>query len=177
MRLSTFIRCITEVTSKKLASSASVALLFFVITNAAVAQNVDRELDRKAYDLYQQVFSPFCPGRSLNDCPSSKAQELKAEMRQKLQDGIPADAILAEVFQRFGDKFRAVPQYSGFGRLVWWAPLGFLLFGALIVVISINRRRSPIVARGTKVARASQEPNLASDEVHARIRKELESLD
>lgn len=89
------------------------------------------ELDRRSVQVYQQVLSPFCPGRSLNDCPSSKAHELKLEMRQQLEQGVPPEVVVEDVVRRFGEQYRAVPQYAGFGKLVWLVPLGFLVGGAL----------------------------------------------
>jgi cytochrome c-type biogenesis protein CcmH len=135
------------------------------------SQQESPELDKRAYELYQQVLSPFCAGRSLNDCPSSKAQDLKLEMRQKLEQGVPAEVILNEVFERFGEKYRAVPVYTGFGKLVWWGPLAFLTLGALLIGIAVSRRRTQ------EAARPEPTQDSVSDEIKARIQRELESFD
>jgi cytochrome c-type biogenesis protein CcmH/NrfF len=129
------------------------------------------EIDRKAHDLYQKVFSPFCPGRSLNDCPSSKAQELKADMRAKLESGVPPDTILEGVFETFGEKYRAIPQYSGVGKLVWWVPLGFLAIGLIVVIMTTSRHRRSSSPRDD-VTTGSVAP-----ETKEAIEKELASLD
>lgn len=107
----------------------------------AYADPGSEALDNKSYEMYQQVFSPFCPGRSLNDCPSSKAQELKAEMRQKLEQGTAPEIILEGVFAQFGDKYRAVPVFEGFGRMVWIAPFGFVVIGLIGAIIVVLRRK------------------------------------
>lgn len=148
------------------------ATLVLFIAFDLSAQDGSSELDRRSYELYQQVFSPFCPGRSLNDCPSSKAQELKLEMRAKLENGVPPEAILDEVFSRFGEKFRAVPRYAGFGKLVWWVPVGFLLVGALAVCIVAKAG-----SRGVGRVDTQDSIDTLSDEVKARIQRELASLD
>jgi cytochrome c-type biogenesis protein CcmH/NrfF len=137
----------------------------------AYAADSREQLDKKAYDLYQKVFSPFCPGRSLNDCPSSKAQELKAEMRAKLESGVPPDTILEDVFQTFGEKYRTVPHYSGVGKLVWWVPLGFLAVGfALVMFAASKRKRAATSGETTK-------PDPLSPETKEAIERELASLD
>jgi cytochrome c-type biogenesis protein CcmH len=100
------------------------------------------ELDRQALAVYQQVMSPFCPGRALSDCPSSKAHDLKSEMRQKLEAGVQPDVVLAEVFAKYGDQYRAVPGFSGFALLAWLAPLVFLLAGLLLALRLASARRS-----------------------------------
>lgn len=100
------------------------------------------DLDMRAYELYQQVMSPFCPGRALSDCPSSKAHDLKDEMRRKLEAGIPPEEILEGVFGRFGDQYRAVPGFTGFALLAWLAPLAFLLIGLMVAIwLASSRRR------------------------------------
>ena len=128
-------------------------------------------LDKQSYEMYQQVFSPFCPGRSLNDCPSSKAHEPKAEMREKLGQGVPQEQILGEVFDRFGDKYRAVPLFEGVGRWVWLAPICFLLLG-LAVATGVAFRRKGSVSDSTR----GSVPGL-SPELQRQIDDELSKLD
>jgi cytochrome c-type biogenesis protein CcmH/NrfF len=128
-------------------------------------------LDREATNLYQQVFSPFCPGRSLNDCPSSKAGELKDEMRAELEAGKSPEMILNEVFQKYGDQYRAVPQFSGVGVLVWLVPIGFVAIGLAVAVgVSISRKKT------APAATPPQKPALSADD-ERRIQEELSKLD
>ena len=131
------------------------------------------ELDKSAYSVYQQIFSPFCPGRSLNDCPSSKAHDLKMELREQLASGVSEQEVLDEVFKKYGDKYRAIPQYAGFGKLVWWIPLGFILLGGAVVLArSTGRGRD-----SHQGSRQSEETVSLSSEVEAQIEKELSSMD
>jgi cytochrome c-type biogenesis protein CcmH/NrfF len=136
-----------------------------------VADERSEALDREATNLYQQVFSPFCPGRSLNDCPSSKAGELKDEMRAELEAGKSPEVILNEVFQKYGDQYRAVPQFSGLGVLVWLVPIGFVAIGLAVAVgVSISRKKT------ASVAVSQNKPALSADE-ERRIQEELSKLD
>lgn len=128
-------------------------------------------LDRQATTIYQQVFSPFCPGRSLNDCPSSKAGELKDEMRAELEAGKSPEVILNEVFQKYGDQYRAVPQFSGVGVLVWLVPIGFVAIGLAVAVgVSISRKKT------ASALVPSSKPALSADQ-ERRIQEELSKLD
>lgn len=135
------------------------------------AQEASSQLDAQAYEMYQQVLSPFCPGRSLNDCPSSKAHDLKEEMRQRLEQGVPPEEIIEEVFTRFGDQYRAVPHYAGFGKLVWWVPLSFVALGALLIVLLARGKQRKNT--GAKVPSISP----LSDEQRRAIESELESFE
>ena len=154
--------------------SLKAALIVLVVSTGICSArdgNAQSEIDRQAYELYQQVFSPFCPGRSLNDCPSSKAGELKAQMRAQLEQGVPPEVILDGVFQSFGEKYRAIPPYEGFGKLVWWAPIGFFIIGATLVML-VARRRS----QGRAVDQ-SESLGQVDPRVQAEIDRELSSID
>jgi len=152
----------------------------------ARAQSANEALERKANELYQQVFSPFCPGRSLNDCPSSKAHDLKLEMRQKLEQGVAPEVILEQVFSQYGDQYRAVPPYEGVGKLVWWAPCIFLLIGAGVALNLARGRRLRVTAVDQRLSSGDKrdgssvslkgEPVL-SDELRQQIESELARLD
>jgi cytochrome c-type biogenesis protein CcmH/NrfF len=148
-----------------------IAAAFFLLAAYATAQEPTEALQKKATSVYQEILSPFCPGRSLNDCPSSKAHELKSEILQKLQSGMPQEQVLEEVFSSYGDQYRAIPRYSGFGRLVWLAPATFLmawLFLAYAVMSKKKRNMGPIEA----VKAPALEPQLAKQ-----IEEELSTLD
>jgi cytochrome c-type biogenesis protein CcmH len=142
-----------------------VMILLLCAPSFARADANSEALDKQSYEMYQQVFSPFCPGRSLNDCPSSKAHELKLEMRQKLEQGVPTDQILQAVFSRFGDKYRAVPLFEGIGTMVWLAPIGFVVVGlTLAVAVVLRRKKASSRTSGPQEARVSPELQRAIDE-------------
>jgi cytochrome c-type biogenesis protein CcmH len=133
-------------------------------------------LDKRAAELYQQVFSPFCPGRSLNDCPSSKAQDLKTEMRQQLEQGLAPEQVLEQVINKYGEQYRAVPRYAGFGRLVWWAPIGFLLIGALMAFLVARGRRAKSISKVGSKQVDSFGRAIVSADVLDEIERELKKL-
>lgn len=152
--------------------SISLFASILVASGHVGADERSEALDREATTMYQQVFSPFCPGRSLNDCPSSKATALKDEMRAKLETGVPPSEILKEVFATYGDQYRAVPPFAGVGALVWLVPIGFVVIGLLVALrVSIRRKRIESPSSGT----AAMGTLSAEDE--RRIQEELSKLD
>jgi cytochrome c-type biogenesis protein CcmH len=142
-----------------------------LVKSAAFGDERSEALDREATNLYQQVFSPFCPGRSLNDCPSSKAAELKDDMRAQLEAGKSGEEILKGVFEKFGDQYRAVPKFAGVGVLVWLVPAGFVAVGLAIAVALSFRRRSPAAQS------ASLPEQRISAEEELRIQEELSKIE
>ncbi len=99
------------------------------------------ERAREAHAFVRTVMSPFCPGRTLTDCPSPDAAALRAEIRQRLASGVSQDAIRLELERRYG--MAVVPE----PRSVWaWIiPLGILGAGlvGLIAALRSLARRAP----------------------------------
>jgi cytochrome c-type biogenesis protein CcmH len=136
-----------------------------------LAEEQAAAIEKRATALYQEIMSPFCAGRSLNDCPSSKAQELKDEMKLRLEAGESPDVIREDVIARFGEQYRAVPVFAGFGVFVWIVPVGFVVLGlAVALLVSLGRRRSVVAPSGQR-----QEP--ISEDMAKRLRDELSKLD
>jgi len=158
-----------------LVRSVLIALIGLLsVSQTALAAPSDAELDKRAYQLYQQVLSPFCAGRSLNDCPSSKAHDLKLQMRQRLAAGDSEEVILADFLKEFGEKYRAVPEYSGFGLFAWWMPIAFLALGAIVALrLAISKRGKE--AMPGKELRDSSEVSGSERAVSEELRREIEA--
>ena len=163
--------------------SSKLTLLFSlfcgVVVNLALCsvhadEQVSEEVwQKKAAEMYQQVLSPFCPGRSLNDCPSSKAQELKTEMLVKLQSGVQEQEVLEGVFAKFGDQYRAIPKGEGFGRLVWLVP-GVFVCAGLALAYFVSTRRNTV---SIPVSPTGKSVKAITAEEEAELSRELENLD
>lgn len=106
------------------AGLALVAILLFAAVAAVVpVQAQSTAVDTAAQRIFTRVMSPYCPGLLLADCPSPEAFTLRAEIRARLAAGeAPAD-IEQMLYDRFGDAIRAVPTASGWGLVLWVAPL------------------------------------------------------
>ena len=79
--------------------------------------------------------SPFCPGRTLSDCPSPDAQAVRDEIRGWLAAGQSEREIREQLGQRFGDELVGVPR-SAWG---WLLPIAILVAGALGLAIGFSR--------------------------------------
>lgn len=95
-----------------------------------------------ANEIYMEVFSPFCPGRALKDCPSSKAEKLKVEILEQLNNGQSKTEVLNNVFSKYGEKYRALPKISGFSGLAWIIPILFLGIGLIFILLITLSKKS-----------------------------------
>ena len=132
-----------------------------LVASASSAQTVtdsDTERSRRAYALAGDMMSPFCPGRTLADCPSPNAAAWREEIRLWVDAGTPDAVIRARLQARMpGTDLAAGPR----GPLGWALP-GLILLAGLGILVAALRR----------VTRAAWEPDL-DPELEAELLREL----
>lgn len=99
-----------------------------------------------SYKLWHELMSPFCPGRTLADCPSEQAEELREWIVVQEEQGRSKDEVAEQLYGRFGDVIRQAPSPWGVGLAAYVIPaLAFLAGGALVVWFLRRQGRGPIV--------------------------------
>jgi cytochrome c-type biogenesis protein CcmH len=98
--------------------------LSFVPQGAAHASAEDL-----ANSISAQVMSPFCPGVTLENCPSDNATELRSRIVSWAEMGWSRDRILTRLEDEYGSSILAVPPRSGSGLWAWLTPLLALIAG------------------------------------------------
>jgi cytochrome c-type biogenesis protein CcmH/NrfF len=153
----------------------NLALIFLtaLLSISALAAAAETELtpaqEETAQEIFGSVMSPFCVARSLRDCPSSQAQELKDQIKAQLAQGITRAEIEAALLTKFGDRIRSMPDASSFGLIGWLAPAAFAIIGFCLVIFFGSKRREPS---------ATTAPGKPVDsEMEARIKAELSKFE
>lgn len=95
--------------------------------------------ERETHSVAQSVMSPFCPGRSLEDCPSSAASELRNKITDMLLTGKTQAQVMDNLYGLYGEQIRATPKSEGFGLVGWYMPLAFLVTGLGILIFWLTR--------------------------------------
>lgn len=72
-------------------------------------QDVSPEVAAKAASIARQTMSPFCPGRTLDDCPSEYATEWRRDIREMVAKGMTAAEIQDELEKRAGGNLSGIP--------------------------------------------------------------------
>jgi cytochrome c-type biogenesis protein CcmH/NrfF len=122
------------------------ATAFFLTATSAPAQ----EPEGWAYDLAHQIMSPYCPGRTLAECPSPQADTLRMWLIVQEAAGRDRAEVEAELIERFGDVILAAPRPEGFGLAAYLVPVLVFLAGGVLVGIVLWRftRVRPLPAGG-----------------------------
>lgn len=100
-------------------------------------------LEQQTRLVAQQLRCPVCVGQSVAESDSTVANEMRAEIRARLQAGdTPAD-ILASFEQRYGAWIINHPPATGWYVIVWAAPFLAAGAGAFALGRYLARRRPP----------------------------------
>lgn len=95
---------------------------------------------RAAHELARDLMSPYCPGRTLAECPSPDALAVREEIRAALREGEAPESIRTRIEARFGDQVVGVPRE----HVGWALPVLLLVAGACVLVVVLRR----VVGRG-----------------------------
>lgn len=93
------------------------------------------------YDLEQELMSPYCPGRTLTDCTSPQATELRRWIAGEEAKGRSREDVEKQLFLEFGEVILQAPKAQGFGLTAYVIPAVGVTLGAALVVIFLRRQQ------------------------------------
>ncbi len=121
-----------------LAFAVTVALVALLAPTGAIAE--EPMPAGWAYDLSRDTMSPFCPGRSLADCPSPQAESLRMWILVQEAAGRSRADVEAELLERYGDAVRGAPRAVGFGLAAYVIPVAAFAVGGGVLAVFLRRR-------------------------------------
>jgi cytochrome c-type biogenesis protein CcmH/NrfF len=113
--------------------------LAFAAPAAADTPASDDAATRWAYDLANDLMSPFCPGRSLADCPSPDAASLRMWIIVQAAAGRTRADVEKELYAKYGEVIRARPSAEGFGATAYLIPIAVFAGGGALVAWFLRR--------------------------------------
>lgn len=103
--------------------------------------------ERRAEAIARQTMSPFCPGRTLADCPSGYATEWRADIREMVAEGMSAKEIQATLEKRAGGNLSGSPhREAGYGLSAFFALLALAVLGAVFLRMRAGSTKSQRLA-------------------------------
>jgi cytochrome c-type biogenesis protein CcmH/NrfF len=126
-----------------------VLTLFLAQMVTAPSQSRESELlgrrESAAWQLIATLRSPFCPGLTLESCPSWQAESLRADIRRRMADGESANHVRQALVLAFGQPILGEPTWDGFDLTGWLMPSALVGLSAAVLVAALCRRK-PVVA-------------------------------
>ncbi len=119
-------------------------------------------------------FCGTCPHLSVSVCTCSKADEIKAEIKQKIAQGMTEQQIINAFVAEYGQTVLSAPPKSGFNLSVWMIPfLAFVVGGIVLFAFLKNQQRPPEDQPPTGPSKIPDQSD-ADEEYRQRINDELE---
>jgi cytochrome c-type biogenesis protein CcmH/NrfF len=147
-------------------------LAILALTAPAPAEAQDPQIDW-AYKLAHELMSPFCPGRTLAECPSPNAGELRLWIINQAAAGASEDEVRAMLQERFGDVLLAAPRAEGWGLSAYAIPIFFFIAGLPVVFWIIRRLMQPGSAPPTPVAVSPTPMGSIDPDLERQLEREL----
>ena len=114
---------------------AIVMILAAIWSYVLLVAPVPESLDQRVHDVASQLKCPVCQGESVADSPSTISQQMRAVIRQQLQQGQSEQQIIQYFVSRYGNNILWSPPRQGFTMLAWIIPVAILLCGALLLIL------------------------------------------
>lgn len=112
-------------------------------TDDAGQRQLTPDQEALAGAIARQTMSPFCPGRTLADCPSEYAGEWRRDIRQLLAEGRSPAEIQDELERRAGANLSGSPARD----TSYWVPAAFAVLGVGVLgAIFLRLRTAPAPA-------------------------------
>jgi len=131
-----------------LAVGVSAAPLVATPAQAQGAMADEDALSRRAHQYSNGVMSPFCKGRTLNDCPSPNAAMLRDRIKGMMRQGMSDEQIMQELTRTYGDGVMALPRNA----MEWAMPVFVLLCGLGGLAFALYRVTQRSAAQRRQVA-------------------------
>ena len=128
-------------TSRRVRSGFAIAAIAWALAAQPVSA-ADEAAESWHYGVWNSLMSPYCPGRSLLDCTSSQAAELREWIVEQEKAGRRREDVEEQLYQQFGDVVLQAPRASGFGLAAYVTPLVAVVVGALVLALFLRRQGS-----------------------------------
>lgn len=126
-------------------ASAVLVILFLVLAAIPAAAQIPEGMDGtfrphpEGEEAISKLFSPFCPGFMLSQCPAAESLALRDSIQAMAHAGMESEELVEWMLANHGEEFRAVPVGRGSGVLAWALPPLALLMGSVGVFFALRR--------------------------------------
>jgi cytochrome c-type biogenesis protein CcmH len=93
-----------------------------------------------ALRLSNELMSPYCPGRTLSDCPSGEAAQLRAWIAEQERQGRTRQDVEAQLLRVYGEEILGAPRARGFGLAAYVLPVALMGAGAAVLYVFLRRQ-------------------------------------
>lgn len=136
-----------------------IGLLFISLSGFAAIEvhEFDNDVDRQRYQTFiDEMRCPKCQNQNLAGTNSPIAMDLRRELELMIKDGKSDKEIVDFMVERYGEFILYRPRLSPATILLWGAPIFLLIFGVIMLLLIVRKRRRLEVAVDTSLSSAEQ---------------------
>ena len=125
------------------------------------------EQEARFTELTTELRCLVCQNQSLADSDAPLAQDLRREVFLMLQEGQDDETIKRFLVERYGDFVLYRPPVKGNTLLLWLAPLILLTTGAVVLGLTIRRRKVMLAEEALEEVRSAvteRQPDAGADQ-------------
>lgn len=153
-------------------SSRSTILIVLILLTYTVVSAATATVEGVANKL--SCYCGTCPHLAVSQCTCSKADEIKAEIKQKIDQGMTEQQIINSFVAEHGQTVLSAPPKSGFNLSVWMIPfLAFVVGGIVLFAFLRNQQRPPDDQPPTGPSKMPDQSD-ADEEYRQRLNDEME---
>jgi cytochrome c-type biogenesis protein CcmH len=152
----------------------TVFFLLLLIVGAASAQSSTpvAVTDDQVNAVASELFCPECENIPLDVCPSDACADMRAEIRQMLEQGWTKGQIKNYYVERYGDRVVGAPPARGWNWLMYVIPPLAILAAGWIFYNSFRAWKRSTPTTDTQ-SPETQSPPVVADDYVARLEAEL----
>ncbi len=101
------------------------------------------ELEKRTSEVASLVRCPVCQGSSIDESPSTMAQNMKRQTHELLAKGYGEEQIIRYFELAYGEFIREKPKSDGINLMLWALPVLVVLGGGLGIALSLRSGKRP----------------------------------
>lgn len=126
----------------RLCTCIGLLLISFSSFAAIEVHEFDNDVDRQRYQTFiDEMRCPKCQNQNLAGTNSPIAMDLRRELEFMIKDGKSDKEIVDFMVERYGEFILYRPRLSSATMLLWGAPIFLLIFGVVMLLLIVRKRR------------------------------------
>jgi cytochrome c-type biogenesis protein CcmH len=101
----------------------------------------DAALEARARALSKELRCMVCQNQSIDDSDAPLAKDLRVLVRERVTAGDSDSQVIDFLVARYGEFVLLKPRIARHTAVLWGAPLAILVIGAIVVLVTVRRRR------------------------------------
>ena len=119
------------------------AVVFAGVISAYAETRLPQQQEERAQALFYHLRCVVCQNQSIGDSDADVARDLRIIVREQIASGKSDVEIKDFLVARYGEFILLQPVLAWHTLLLWLAPVGLLLTGALMAFLAFARRKKP----------------------------------